>query len=294
MSPTLLLPVTVSLLAAGLGGLSQRYFRPAIAAWSLTVSTVLAAAAALSAALMTIVSFVHVAPVSGDFLSWCLGIEHDPARVPWVEAGLASTFLAIASVRLRRCRARYRSLSPDDAGDDVELIDGEQPLAYTLPGRCGRIVVSSGMLRALSDDEQRVLFSHERSHLHRRHDLFLYAVDLGVAIVPPLAPMSRFVRFATERWADEDAARTVGDRRLVARAVARAAIAQNSVVQPGLALAGLGVRSRVEQLLEDPTEPSKLRGALLLTAGLTATVAASASLQVHHLAMVIEQLCGRS
>ena len=293
MSPILLAPLTVALLAAGLGGLSQRYFRPGAATWSLTISTVLAAVATISAAVMTIFSFVHVAPVTGQLLAWCLGLNHHSGRVPWVEAAVAASWLALAAVRVRRCRAGYRALVPEGtAVGDVEVLDGDEPVAYTLPGRCGRIVVSNGMLRALSGEEQEVLFSHERSHLRRRHDRFIYAVDLGVAVMPILFPMKRFVRFATERWADEDAARSVGDRRLVARALTRAALVQHGSIQPGLALAGLGVRARVDQLLAAPARPAVVRATLLITAGLTATVAASSSLQVHHLAMVAEQLCG--
>jgi hypothetical protein len=292
MSPILLAPLTVALLAAGLGGLSQRYFRPAAATWSLTISTVLAAVATVSAAVMTIFSFLHVAPVTGRILAWCLQVEHHPGRVPWVETAIAASWLTVAAVRVRRCRADYRALAPGEQASEVEVLDGDEPVAYTLPGRCGRIVVSSGMLHALSEGEQEVLFAHERSHLRRRHDRFLHAVDLGVAVVPLLHPMKRFVRFATERWADEDAARSVGDRRLVARALTRAALVQHGSIQPGLALAGLGVRARVDQLLATPASPAVVRATLLVTAGLTATVVASSSLQVHHLAMVAEQLCG--
>jgi len=292
VSPVLLLPLAVALVAAGLGGLSQRYFKPAVAAWSLATSTVLAAVASLSAALMTIFSFLHMAPVIGRVLAWCLPVEHHSGRVPWLETAVATSWLAVAAVRVRRCRADYRALISEGHPGDVEVLDAAEPVAYTLPGRCGRIVVSSGMLQALSAGEQEVLFSHERSHLRRRHDRFLHAVDLGVAAVPLLVPMKRFVRFATERWADEDAARWVGDRRLVARALTRAALVQQGSIQPGMALAGLGVRARVDQLLAAPTRPAVVRATLLMTAALTATVVASASLQVHHLAMVAEQLCG--
>lgn len=294
MSLLLLVPLAVAITATSLGGVSQRYFRPAVATWSLTISTVLTAVAALSAVAMTVFSFLHVSPVTGHLLAWCLGVEHHRGPVPWIETGLAMAWLAVAGLRLVRCRRRYRALMPTDSMADVELLTGEEPVAYTLPGRCGRIVVSTGMLRALGPGEEDVLFSHERSHLRHRHDRFLYAVDLGVAVVPLLAPMRRFVRFATERWADEDAALVVGDRRLVARAVSRAALAQNSAVQPGLALASLGVRERVDELLRVPARPAVVHATLLVTAALTATVMASSSLQVHHLAMVAEQLCGRA
>ena len=39
---------------------------------------------------MTIFSFVHVAPVTGQLLAWCLGLNHHSGRVPWAEATVAA------------------------------------------------------------------------------------------------------------------------------------------------------------------------------------------------------------
>ena len=75
------------------------------------------------------------------------------------------------------------------------------------------------MLRALDSRERRVLIAHERSHLRRGHHRYIRLTELAVAAVPVLAPLKARVRFAVERWADEDAAVEVGDRRSVARAI---------------------------------------------------------------------------
>ncbi|MGW7378006.1 SpoIIE family protein phosphatase [Streptomyces sp. NPDC054794] len=54
------------------------------------------------------------------------------------------------------------------SGVGVELAD-EQPDAYALLGRPGRIVVTSGMLRALPAEERAVLLAHEQAHLAHGH-----------------------------------------------------------------------------------------------------------------------------
>jgi beta-lactamase regulating signal transducer with metallopeptidase domain len=78
----------------------------------------------------------------------------------------------------------------------------------------------------LTLDERRALLAHERSHLTHRHAWWVLAADLATAVNPLLGPTTRAIRHATERWADEDAATAVRDRRLVARTVAHAALLQ--------------------------------------------------------------------
>lgn len=290
MSQLLLVPLLVALAATASSGMSQRYLRPRVAAWSLVVGATVTALAAVSALVMVLVEFVHAAAQTQGALAWCLHLDHH-GPVPWVEGSIAAAWLAGAAVRVARCSARYRGLVPEAGSGGVEIVDDESPVAYTLPGGEGRTVVSSGMLRALSSNERAVLFSHERSHRARRHDRFILAVDLAVAVVPLLGPMRAYVRYATERWADEDAAQAVGDRRLVARALARAALVQHAARQPGMAMADLGVRTRVDQLLAEPTRRSIITLTAAGSAGLTALATVSASVQMHHLAMVTAHLC---
>lgn len=290
MRQVLLVPLLVALAATASSGLSQRYLRPRIAAWGLVFGSVVTALAAVSALAMVIIEFAHAAAPTSALLPWCVHVGHH-GSLPWAEASVAAAWLVAAGVRLTRCSARYRSLLPVGSFEEVEILDDHAPVAYTLPGARGRTVVSSGMLRALSTTEQAVLFSHERSHRSRRHDRFIHAVDLSAAVVPLLAPMRGYVRYATERWADEDAAGQVGDRRLVARALARAALVQHAAPRPGLAMADLGVRRRVDQLLAEPTGGSVVVVTVALSAGFTVIAGLSASVQVHHLAMVASHLC---
>jgi hypothetical protein len=52
---------------------------------------------------------------------------------------------------------------------------------------------------------------------------------------PFLRPLRTAVSYAAERWADEDAARTVGSRRTVARAIGKAALVSRGTPVPTLA-----------------------------------------------------------
>ena len=100
-------------------------------------------------------------------------------------------------------------------------------------------------------------------------------------------------RRRSPRWADEDAAAAVGDRRLVARALCRAALAQDAYPGPAMSLASLGVRARVEALLAEPSPASRARRSWLLgAAGLAVgTAVLLSSLQLHHLATLATHLC---
>jgi hypothetical protein len=91
-----------------------------------------------------------------------------------------------------------------------------------------------------------------------------------------------------ERWADEDAARQVGDRHVVARALARAALhshgSTGAYVRPHApALAALGgeVPDRVRALLNPPPRRHGLLAALVLIALLLTSAVAALVAQQH-------------
>ncbi|WP_035841883.1 M56 family metallopeptidase [Kitasatospora azatica] len=110
-------------------------------------------------------------------------------------------------------------------GHPLAVLDDDRADAYALPGRPGRIVVTAGMLRALPAPERAALLAHERAHLTSRHHLFLAAAEYTAVLHPALRQLRTPLGFHLERWADEDAARSVGDRAVTARAVGRAALA---------------------------------------------------------------------
>jgi hypothetical protein len=107
------------------------------------------------------------------------------------------------------------------------------------------------MLDALTGPERAALLAHERAHLARRHHWFTTVWRLTAAACPLLRRVAAEGEFLLERWADEDAAASVGDRRTVAVAVARASLAAGGRTAEAAALAATGgpVPRRVRALL---------------------------------------------
>jgi hypothetical protein len=100
------------------------------------------------------------------------------------------------------------------------------------------------------------------------------AADVSAAVCPMLRATARTVAATSERWADEAAAAAVGDRRVVARALARAALlASPTAVVAGAVHAVDGrVVHRVKAMLAPPP-PRRLIPAWVLAMLVAATVA---------------------
>ncbi|MFF9074812.1 M56 family metallopeptidase [Streptomyces sp. NPDC014872] len=153
------------------------------------------------------------------------------AAVPLAAAALALLVgCAVAVVRAarRHWAQLHRPARPGRTEGELAVVRDSRPDAYALPGRpgtSGRIVVTTGMLRALDPDERDALLAHERAHLTGRHHLYLAAVELAALCHPALRSLRAPIGYALERCADEAAAAAVGDRRIAARAIGRAALA---------------------------------------------------------------------
>jgi Zn-dependent protease with chaperone function len=126
-------------------------------------------------------------------------------------------------------------------------------VAFATPVRGGRVVLTTGALRALPPDERRALLAHEEAHLRHHHYWWVSAAEIAATMCPPFRATARRVGEAAERWADEDAAVAVGDRRVVARALARTAL-YGSVPRPSGAVSAAGgpMVVRVQAMLDPP------------------------------------------
>ena len=144
--------------------------------------------------------------------------------------------------RGRAIAAAHRHASRLPGAGQVVVTEDTAADAYTVPGWPCRIVITQGMLRALSAGERGVLLAHERSHARGSHYLFTSAARLAAAANPLLRPVAAQAGYTVERWADERAASQAGDRTLAARAVAHAALA-TSAAPPGrdAAMTALGL-----------------------------------------------------
>lgn len=290
---TLLLPGVLAVVASFSAAAAHRRLRPSAAAPVLTFVSIATALAVLWSLVLLAIGFLAHVTWLTSLAAWCrtVGLAHD--AVP-PAAGLASLMLLVAmGASLLRTGYRFRRDARNVESDtELVVVPTAKPMAYAVPGRRGHIVVSSGMLRALDDDERRVLLAHERAHLRLRHHLYIRLTDLSASAVPLLAPLAARVRFATERWADEAAADEVGDRRLVARAVARAALLSAEHPLPAMAFGGLGVPARVDALLEPRRLPATLT--LLSVTTVASSAVAGSTLQLHHLLAFATKVCETS
>jgi Zn-dependent protease with chaperone function len=237
-----------------------RRLPPATAARLLVIgAAVLSGATVVVLFLIASTALVQLPPVAwaGD---WSRPVLRETDPVPlWI--AIACTLLLLPAAALgvqaatQRARAYlrlHRSCRAVGHAERLVVLESERAEAFATPAGGGRIVVTTGLLRALSPDERQALLAHERSHLRHRHSWWVLVADLSGAINPVLRPATRAAAEAVERWADEDAARAVGDRRLVARALARAALHTHTQRTAALAATGGQVPERVRALLAAP------------------------------------------
>ncbi|MEH0573409.1 MULTISPECIES: M56 family metallopeptidase [Streptomyces] len=230
------IPLVVPLLAVPAARRVAECPSPRAAAWILTALTLaLALSSTAALGLLALAGALRVPFVAAlGHLSPPLLGRGSPTTAPAaVVAAVALTALAAAVLRrthrhVRELRTARRQFGGGASAGDLWVRQDDRPEAYALPGRPGRIVVSSGMLRSLSAPEREVLFAHERAHLAHGHHVFLAAAELASVLHPALHGLRTPIGYALERWADESAAETTGDRTLTARAIARAALAAHT------------------------------------------------------------------
>lgn len=229
------LPLLVPLAAALSAGRLAGRLAPRLATWLLAGSAVgLAAATATVLSLLVVAGLIQIPLVAqlGEVSRQV--VQHDDAPSKSVALLAAIGLAAACAAALRMIRRRVRTLLAaaeharhlPGTGEVVIVEDDGVAEAFTVPGRPGRIVVSTGMLAALTETEREALLAHERAHLRSHHHWFTAAAQLAAAANPLLRPLARAVAFTIERWADEDAATACGDRHLVARTIARASLAK--------------------------------------------------------------------
>jgi hypothetical protein len=264
--------------------------RPNLAARLLVIATAsMTLVGLLSGWLLALVFLAH-APVTHAAFSWCsepLGV-HGPLPV-WL--GAPSLLLAPWATLRCACALNDWARSRRIGHGGVEIVDSAEPLAFTTPGPAGLVVVSRSLLRQLNSQDRAAVFAHEASHARHRHDRYLLVAAFASATLV-LEPLARSLRFNCERWADEEAALRVGDRRIVAHALGRTALASGDIPYTSPAMYRTDVTARVEAMLSAPLPSSASVRFTALGAALTlAAVAVGASVQLHHIASFLTALC---
>ena len=276
-------PLAAAAIAARLAPRLVHRVHPATATSLLTVLAVgIGGATAVGLGAVLVAAVLHLAALPGGATDLRRGELASGLLVlaPVVLAAVAAAAPTVSALRdwrtARRARAGLGVLP-----DGVLVMEDPGCAAYAVAGPSGFIVVSRGLMELLDDDERCVVVAHERAHLRRHHAAYVMATHLSCHVNPLLRPLSQGVRRQVERWADEDAAVAVGDRRTVARAVARTALATRCDTEGGPVL-GAAAGSPVDRTraLLQPAPPA--RWTLLAAAVLVAVcVDTSAAVAAH-------------
>ncbi|MGW1161448.1 M48 family metalloprotease [Streptomyces sp. NPDC002519] len=298
MTFLLLLPLVLPFVTGPLARRALQRLAPATALWLVTGSAVVLACCSLTALGAFVLTGLLKLPLFAVFGELVRPLP-TPSNLLVVPAAafsvgaLAVSLWTVCRTLARQARAFRAATTEADrrsTAGDLCVIDSPRPDAYALPGRPHRVVVTTGMLRSLSADEREVLFAHERAHNAAGHHYFLAAAELAALCHPGLRPMGAVIRLAAERAADEAAAAVVGNRRLTAQAIGRAALAARAAPgeRPSFAPAATAgpVPQRVAALLAAPRAPHRtarwIAALLIACATVSACASAAGIVGFHH------------
>ncbi|WP_460060645.1 M56 family metallopeptidase [Streptomyces sp. YKOK-I1] len=163
----------------------------------------------------------------------------------------------------KACRARRRHLDlltlvGDPAPElGATVVDHETPAVYCLPGRRRRVVITTGALQALSEDQLRAVLEHERAHIEGRHHLLHLLADAFSLAFPGL-PLARHAKEQTallvEMIADDHALRS-HPRDVLATAMCE--VAAGRVPPVALGAGGAGTLIRLRRVLTPRPRPHR-------------------------------------
>jgi Zn-dependent protease with chaperone function len=207
------------------------------------------------------------------------GVVLAAASTVW-PAGWVTGHLVAAHRDRRRTRDALVLVSRDDAALGATLVDADVAAAYCLPGRHGRVVLTTAAVTALDDDELAAVIAHERAHLRERHHLAVGAAN-GLARafpgVPLFATAAAEIARLVELRADDAAAL---DTDQISVAAALVTLAGMRAPRAALAAADRGGAARVTRLLE-PVTPVGIARPVAVLCALTAVMLAPAMLAAY-------------
>lgn len=249
-----------------LRGLLRPGVRPGIALAGWIASPLVAIGAAVAGAVVLLMpNSESVDGVLGMARS-CINVVHGH---PWaweyvarfagaglVAAGVLRVLVvAVRLVRKENALRRHhlttvRVLAGQGPDSAVLWLDQATPVAYSLGGRRGAIVATTG-LRCLGEDARQAVLAHERAHLSGRHHalvLLVTALDRALPFVPLFHAAPPAVRVLVELAADAAAARHhgAGSVRAALRAVT------GDVPRASLAMSRESVQLRLHWLQAAP------------------------------------------
>jgi Zn-dependent protease with chaperone function len=283
MTISVYLPAALSLLLATISRIVVAHTAPTRVVAFVIAAVLCAAAATWGLVLLAATLLGDTSLVADEALERGVQLQ-DP--VPTLIGVTATVLLIVGTLRLvrvlRNRRATTRELQAVCRAcgtGELAVVSLDAPHAFAVPGRPGRILVTRGMLTALDGDERRVVLAHERAHLDGRHHWLRAVTEVCAAVNPLLIPVREAVAYLVERGADEHAATVTGSRELVARALAKAALASGATNRMpawsvALRFTGCKISARVAALHCDPPRPEPLVPGGVLALGVATAIAA--------------------
>lgn len=224
----------------------------------------------LFSAIPTVLRSLGVDAVAGACERLLAPLARGGPVVGWTAALLALALPTQAVRSLLRVRGVRHMLSAElwlgerhHVGSiDVFVVPVGAPLAVALDGPDLPILISRGMLDSLTSAELEVVVRHEVAHLTRHHGALLVLAtileDSVGRLIPPLRLSAHTLRFAIERWADEEAvADSPSDRGVLRSALVAVACSHGALPVPAFSAADT-VAARIEALEQSPLQPCPL------------------------------------
>ncbi|KQH76299.1 peptidase M48 [Mycobacterium gordonae] len=294
-----LLLYSVTMLIAGpplLRELTRQGHAPqfGVAAWVTAIATVVLTWLAAAGMILAAVAghWLYPRALVESCLDRLRGLLTDGVSLA-VIAAVVALVASVAGVRLVRTVSRMRARAHAHAeavrlvghcnGDEYVVVDAAEPAAYCVSGRPSAIVVTTGALAALDEQELAAVLAHERAHLNGRHALVVTTLRGLAAVFPRLTLMregARQVSRLLEMCADDVSARRHGPEVLLSGLITM----RRATPARALAAADVAVLDRADRLAVPPGDPviSRARAALVSVIALmvaapavTATLAAS-------------------
>jgi Zn-dependent protease with chaperone function len=224
-----------------------------------------------------------------------LCVLHPPhaSNLPWIPYAVAAAWLPLlvafalaaraGAARLGAARALVRSSRPSALGDDVRLLEQREPIALTVGLLEPAVLLSRGLLDAVSPQGLEVILAHERAHVRRRDTAWAFVDALAASILPRSARVALLdeITLAQEQACDAAAAAERG-REPVVSALMEVARLRLAAPAFGMSAGASSLEARVLHLLDAP-RPSRW-----WPAGPAAAVATLAALGAGPLHSLIE------
>ena len=150
------------------------------------------------------------------------------------------------------------------------VVDYDVPAVYCLAGRGSHIVVTSGALDALSEEQLRAVLDHERAHIAGRHHLLKVCVDAFSRAFRglPLARHAKEQTFLLLEMIADDRALRFHPREVLASAMYE--VAAGHAPQAALGAGGSGVVIRLRRVLSPQPRPHRAAWPAIMAATVTA------------------------